>query len=64
MKRFIVLFVVNIEIYIHFFKNIVLSIICSKCKNENKKIFKKEESVTMLKFIDLIIEIEHSQKYM
>ena len=26
-------------------KTLVLSIICSKCKNEDEKIFKKEESV-------------------
>ena len=28
----------------------VLSIICSKCKNEDGKIFKEEESIDQLKF--------------
>ena len=27
----------------------VFSIICSKCKNENEKIFKEEESIEVLK---------------
>ena len=30
-------------------KTLVLSIICSKCKNEDEKIFKKEDSVELLK---------------
>ena len=34
-------------------KILVLSIICSKCKNEDEKIFKKEESIKILKFLGL-----------
>ena len=35
-------------------KTIVLSIICSKCKNEDQEIFKEEESIETLKFLGLI----------
>ena len=35
-------------------KIIVLSIICSKCTNEDEKIFKEEESIDMLKILGLI----------
>ena len=35
-------------------KTLVLSIICSKCKNEDEKIFQEEESVEILKIIGLI----------
>ena len=35
-------------------KIIVLSIICSKCINEDEKIFKEEESIDMLKILGLI----------
>ena len=38
-------------------KALVLSIICSKCKNEGGKIFKKEESVEILKILGLIENI-------
>ena len=31
-------------------KTLVLSIICSECKNEDEKIFKKEDSIDILKF--------------
>ena len=31
-----------------------LSIICSKCRNEDERIFKKEESVEILKILDVI----------
>ena len=30
-------------------KTLVLSIICSKCKNEDEKIFKEEEPIEILK---------------
>ena len=30
-------------------KTLVLPIICSKCKNEDEKIFKEEESIEILK---------------
>ena len=32
---------------IYFFKKTVLSIMCSKCKNENEKLFKEEESISI-----------------
>ena len=31
-------------------KTLVLPIICSKCKNEDEKLFKEEESIEALKF--------------
>ena len=31
-------------------KTLVLPIICSKCKNEDEKLFKEEESIETLKF--------------
>ena len=38
-------------------KTLVLSIICSKCKNENEKLFKEEESTETLKILGLIENI-------
>ena len=38
-------------------KTLILSIICSKCKNEDEKIFKEEESIEILKFLGLIENI-------
>ena len=35
-------------------KTLVLSIICGKCKNEDEKIFKEEESIEILKILGLI----------
>ena len=35
-------------------KTLVLSIICSKCKNEDKKLFKEEESIEISKVLGLI----------
>ena len=35
-------------------KILVLPIICSKCKNEDEKIFKEEESTEILKILGLI----------
>ena len=32
-------------------KTLVLSNICSKCKNEDEKIFKEEESIEILKIL-------------
>ena len=32
----------------------VLSIVCSKCKNEDEKLFKEEESIEILKIFGLI----------
>ena len=38
-------------------KILVLSIICNKCKNDNKKSFKEEESIEILKINGLIENI-------
>ena len=38
-------------------KTLVLSIICSKCKNEDEKIFKEENSTDILKSLGLIENI-------
>ena len=35
-------------------KTLVVSIICSKCKNEDETIFKEEKSIEILKFLDFI----------
>ena len=35
-------------------KTLVLSIICSKCENDNEKIFKEEEPIEILKILGLI----------
>ena len=35
-------------------KTLVLPISCSKCKNEDEKLFKKEESMEILKILGLI----------
>ena len=40
-----------------FEKTLLLSIICSKCKNEDEKLFKEEESIEVLKILDLIENI-------
>ena len=38
-------------------KILVLSIICSACKNEDEKIFKEEDSMEILKILGLIEKI-------
>ena len=38
-------------------KTLALSVICSKCKNEDQKIFKEEESIETLKIVGLIENI-------
>ena len=38
-------------------KKLVLSIICSECKNEDEKLFKEEESIEILKILGLIENI-------
>ena len=43
-------------------KTLVLSIICIKCKNEEEKIFKEEESIEILKILGLISNIEEYHK--
>ena len=40
-----------------FEKTLAFSIICSKCNNEDAKIFKEEESIELLKILDLIANI-------
>ena len=35
-------------------KKLVLSIICSKCENEDEKLLKEEESIEILKILGLI----------
>ena len=42
-------------------KALVLSIICSKCNNEDEKIFKEAESNEILKIFGLINNIEKYQ---
>ena len=39
-------------------KTLVLSIICSKCKNEDEKIFKEEDSIEIIKILGLINNID------
>ena len=43
-------------------KKTVLSIICSKCKSEDQKIFKEEESIEILENLGFINNIEACQK--
>ena len=43
-------------------KALVLSNICSKCKNENEKIFKEEESIEISRVLGLINNTEGYQK--
>ena len=38
-------------------KTVVLSFICSKCKNEDEKVFKEEELIEILKILGLIQNI-------
>ena len=60
MKKCIALVAVSIEIlknlkyHTSFEKTLVFSIICSKCKNEDERFFKDEESIEILKVLGLI----------
>ena len=47
----------NLKNIMHLRKTLVLSIICSKCKNEDGKIFKGEEPIEILKNSCLIENI-------
>ena len=47
---------------IFFKKTLDLSIIYHKCAHEYKKIFKKEDSIEILKILGLISNIEEYQK--
>ena len=48
----------NLKISYILEKTLVLSIICSKCRSEDEKIFKEEESIETLIILDLINNIE------
>ena len=37
-----------------FYETLVISIICVKCGNKRKRIFKEEESIEILNILDLI----------
>ena len=41
----------NLKNIMHLRKTLVLSIICSNCKNEDGKIFKGEEPIEILKIL-------------
>ena len=43
-------------------KTLVLSIICSKCKNEDENIFKEEGSIDIFKILGLINNVEEYKK--
>ena len=47
----------NPKISCIFEKKLVLSIICSKCKNKDEKIFEDAESIELLKIVGLIKNI-------
>ena len=44
----------NLKISYIFEKTLVLSVICSKCENDDEKIFKEEEPIEILKILGLI----------
>ena len=44
----------KIKCFFFWKKALVISIICSKCVNEDEKIFKEEESIEILKILGLI----------
>ena len=48
----------NPKISYIFEKTLVFSIIYSKCENEDKKIFKKEESIEIIKILCLFKNIQ------
>ena len=52
-KNYIALFAISYVLE----KTAIISIICSKCKNEDEKIFKEKESIVILKIPDLIENI-------
>ena len=47
----------NPKIWYIFEKTLVLSIICSKCKNEDEKLLKEEELIEILQILGLIKNI-------
>ena len=52
----------NLKISYIFRKALVFSIICSKYDSKGKNIFKEEESIEILKILDLINNIGNYQK--
>ena len=44
-------------------KALVLSVICSKCDNKDKKMFKEEELNEISKMLDSVNNIEYQNKY-
>ena len=48
----------NLKTCYIFDKKLVLYIICSKCDNEDEKLFKEEESIKILKVLGLIKNIK------
>ena len=60
-KRYFVLFLVRIgnnNILSIFEKTLLLSVIYSKCGSKNEKTFTGEQSIEILKIVDLISNIE------
>ena len=43
-------------------KTLVLAIICSNCKNGDKKLFKEEESIEILEIHELIVWTRHKSR--
>ena len=43
-------------------KTLFLSIICSKCKNKDEKIFQEKEPIEILKILGLVNNIEEHEK--
>ena len=54
----------NLKILCLLEKTLVLSIICSKCKNEDEKIFKEKESIKTLKILGSVNNIEEYEKHL
>ena len=52
----------NSKISYVFYKTLGLSIVYSKCGQEYKKIFRKEESIEILKIIGLVTNIKECTK--
>ena len=53
----------NDKIMVKYFSVLlVLSVVCSKCKNEDEKVFKEEGSIAILKILSLVNNIEEYQK--
>ena len=51
----------NTKISCIFDTTLVLSIICDKCSSNDKEVFKKEESIEILKTLGLINNVEEYQ---